>query len=102
MVLRCENGECTHDIPIGSLFPVLRMLWVTNSKHCVSNQCLLLLCCQDDSIHIYHAELQGPIVCLRFFTVNIQFLTHVYSQVIWLQTCLVKECAHSSDRVDHI
>jgi len=25
-------GECTHDIPIGSLSPVLRVLWDTNSK----------------------------------------------------------------------
>jgi len=62
MVWKCENGECTHDIPIGSLSPVLRVLWVRNSKLRASSQSLLLLGCQDGSIHLYRMDLQAPIV----------------------------------------
>jgi len=51
-----------------------------------------------------HTDLQAPnFTCKSWiFGVNIRLLTWVYSQVIWLQTCLVKEAHSHPNRVDHI
>ena len=61
MVWKCENGECTHNITIGS--PILRVLWVTNSTLRARKKSLLFLGCQDGSIHLYRADLERQIVC---------------------------------------
>jgi len=95
MVWKCENGECIQDIPIGSL---------SLSSECSGSEirsfarAVSLCCCWAAKMVQYilpHWYPSTNCTCESWlFSVNIRLLTWVYSQVIWLQTCLVKK-AHS-------